>query len=244
MFGNLSLKTLFASSQVKQLLDQATLTEIAEVNSGVSSLGPDYDYPGDLCCRFYTQFDYHSSSLRMCVYEDEPFTRLDLHVDHASSSSWYCGKDVAYNFCFFDSPMECNSNLGYSGAGHSSNSKFSIESHPYSSFYLERYIPQEKGSVILFEGTDCTGKQARFYDDATSGRAQYDDYSLAMRLLYPGTPSSIMIPEGHSVELYHGAKFDLKSKTMVGSPYTDDRQQMQCQNLDDIKVNSFIVVKQ
>ena len=72
-------------------------------------------YPGDLCCRLYESANYSGNSEDACFDYDTYGADGQQTVWLSSvntASSWWCGKNVAYDFCLEDD-SECYD----SGAG-------------------------------------------------------------------------------------------------------------------------------
>ena len=61
-------------------------------------------YPGDLCCRLYEHPNYAGNTEDICYDYETYGTDGQQSVELSSSminktSSWWCGKNVAYDFC-------------------------------------------------------------------------------------------------------------------------------------------------
>ena len=95
----------------------------------VGGFVPHVQYPGDNCCHLFEDMHYGQSEnggnkkLTLCHDNDRAEFRLKDYQFNDTVESWYCGKNVWYNFCAHDDPNNCSwpdNNIG-SGAGHQRN---------------------------------------------------------------------------------------------------------------------------
>ena len=79
-------------------------------------LEPNFTSPADDCCSLYSDANFGGSIYTFCL------NGLDFRIFAAGSfndktSSWACGKGVAYDFCKNKSSDNCEGDNGNSGAG-------------------------------------------------------------------------------------------------------------------------------
>ena len=82
-------------------------------------------YPGDFCCTIYNHDAFTGTGKNFCmsdptVDEWESFYMADYDWVNVSNS-WWCGKQVQYNFCFNETDEVCYDNQGNMGAGNGRN---------------------------------------------------------------------------------------------------------------------------
>ena len=122
------------------------------------------DYPGDLCCRFYRDANYGSSYQDFCLPDSDTNGVWDMRdYDFGDQAgSFYCGKNVAYDFC--DDPADKTCKYGNGGSGAGTWASYRI-GHDDEMTYLHMtpYDVTVLGAVTLFEHPNCTGTMGRYY---------------------------------------------------------------------------------
>lgn len=87
--------------------------------------------------------------------------------------SWYCGKDVSYNFC--DDPIEdpCHWEKGNYGAGTGHDSAMG-NGDEMNVLMMRPYNAAELGAVTIYEDGDCMGRTGRLFASEIKGaKAMY-----------------------------------------------------------------------
>ena len=117
-------------------------------------------------------------------------------------SSYYCGKNVAYDFCNYDGEECWMTGAGY----HRMNSPYMDGSNDHTSYViLHPYDPAIKGAVTIFKHKDCTGHGSRFYwNPHDPGEGMYTDADLLEHALEGNSASSILVPYGYTAIWYDG----------------------------------------
>ena len=94
-------------------------------------------------------------------------------------SSWWCGKDIAYDFCDGSEDDSCQYAHGSSGAGSVMNSDADQFNNELTTIKLYEYSQADRGAVTVFEDSNCRGRGGRLYAtvDAAS-KAQYNQDEL------------------------------------------------------------------
>ena len=103
---------------------------------------------------------------RQKICHDGHRTEIDLSTLGWDNrvSSYYCGKNVWFDFCNDEIGSFCKNPQNFnSGAGHMRNYGIRFLNNHMSSAILGPYDPAEVGAVTLFEDIDCSGASARFY---------------------------------------------------------------------------------
>ena len=148
MLSKLTQSALFAVSQVEELQDQAILFNRPKISvSDVKLVEPNFTAPRDECCNLYADANYGGGApVTFCLPEggDNLFSSLDSFND--KTSSWACGKRVAYDFCNNDS---CDGDNGNSGAGNAHSSQIGND-NSMSSIHLYKYDPASQAAVTAF----------------------------------------------------------------------------------------------
>jgi hypothetical protein len=62
--------------------------------------------------------------------------------------SWYCGKNIWYDFCAHGD--ECRKGIGHSGAGHMRNGHIGSYVNGTNLAVVGKYSPEEIGAVTVF----------------------------------------------------------------------------------------------
>ena len=127
----------------------------------------------------------------------------DYYIDN-KLSAWYCGKNVAYDFCYNGMNANCDNHNGSRGAG-AAKSPLIKRENSVTVVYLYDYDVINEAAVMLFEDKDCTGTVGRFYGPAKDSSADtsinYNSAELEKHNIDANTASSMMIPYGLNVVL-------------------------------------------
>ena len=158
---------------------------------------------------------------------------LDYEGFHDNVESWWCGKNLKYEFCD-NVDGDCSWNRGISGAG---NIKSPLSGHPneMDKITLQYYDPIETGAVTAFTNLHCENWAGRL-DAAEDPELiyYYNSKDLGERHLIDQQISSVAIPQGYTLKLY---KFDgfVESEhlTLNGEPWSDSIHTMKCVDLED-----------
>jgi len=107
-----------------------------------------------------------------------------------------------------------------SGAG---NARSSVSGHNdfLDRVVLRRYDATEQGAIVTFYDSECRSDAGRF--DATidpTGRAEYNMNEMYERNVKNDTISSIMVPQGYSVELFQHDGYIGNTKIVNGGNWT------------------------
>ena len=145
-----------------------------------ANVEPNLIYPGDSCCELYKDYNYEGESLKLCyTIKDGSPQEFDLRTYDdfdQSVDSWYCGKNIAYDFCDLGVGEDCTGGRGESGAGTVRNGVIGMH-NDLTSLRIWPYDASDRGAVTVFENRDCTGATGRFY--ANSNPNMYADYMTA-----------------------------------------------------------------
>ena len=162
-------------------------------------------------------------------------------------SSYYCGKNVWYNFCKGTGGGCSGSDLS-SGAGHAKNLLLDGESFHdnVESVTLGPYDGNVMGAITLFDQADCRGSSARLYWvpwDIDGGQYILDDLEVAG--MEDNTVSSIQVPRGYTAILYKHDGFDEEVARVTGWYENELTQELGCLNILDVNdvVSSVRIVK-
>lgn len=145
-------------------------------------------------------------------------------------SSYYCGKNVWYNFCK-GTGGSCSGSSLSSGAGHTKNHIFDGQSFNdnVESVTLGPYNGDIMGAITLFASWDCRGSSARLYWvpwDADGGQYILDDLEAAG--MEDNTVSSIQVPRGYTAILYRHDGFDEELARVYGMYENEATQELSC----------------
>ena len=162
-------------------------------------------------------------------------------------SSYYCGKNVWYNFCK-GTGGNCTGSSLSSGAGHTKNYRLDGQSFNdnVESVKLGPYDGNVMGAITLFANWDCRGSSARVYwnpEDADGGQYILDDLEEAG--LEDNTVSSIQVPRGYVAILFRHDGFVEEVGRVRGWYENETTQLLGCQNLNGLndEVSSLRIVK-
>ena len=98
-------------------------------------------YPGDRCCQIFKKRDFAGDWLLACLNEGELEGEVNVrdHGFNNNMSSWWCGKDIAYDFCDGRPGTNCQAAHGTSGAGSIKNSNAHQFNNELTTMYLYSY---------------------------------------------------------------------------------------------------------
>ena len=124
--------------------------------------------------------------------------------------SYYCGKNVWFDFCN-DGEADCyGAYRSNSGAGHQKNWAVRYHANNASTLIMGPYDPRQIGAVTFFEDDDCTGGTGRFYWNPDSEWSS--TYYNMEDMIYGGSRNnsmhSLMVPKGYTAYLYANDSFD------------------------------------
>jgi len=83
-------------------------------------------------------------------------------------SSYWCGKNIAYDLCRNGPGSNCDGGNGSRGAGNI-RSSWIAKDNSMTSIYLSKYDPVEKPAVTIFTDANCKGRFGRFYGPTEIG---------------------------------------------------------------------------
>jgi len=210
--------------------------------ANIGGFTPMVQYPGDNCCTIYRdnyfgrsgarEFNQDVDDYRQTFCHSGARTAINLHETGWGDSmdSWFCGKNVWYDFCHNGVNDRCDSDYRkYAGAGHMKNRKIRENSNRTSTLILGPYDPRQIGAVTLFEDGGCSGNSGRFYWDPESGPSGtfYNEEDIIYGGLSNNTMSSMAVPAGYIVEVYNGHGFDEDMQRVVGS-FINSGEEMIC----------------
>ena len=78
------------------------------------------------------------------------------------ATGFYCGKNVAYDFCDDPAAKSCAYGNGVSGAGTWASYRIG-HNDEMTYLHMSPYDVAELGAVTLFEHPDCSGTMGRYY---------------------------------------------------------------------------------
>ena len=122
------------------LVTAAVSTTYVHVPAGTPPTN-DAQYPGDRCCALYADSYYSGSSLTACLesYASEGYVDVKDNGFNDEMTSWWCGKDIAYNFCNDNPGDDCNNGHGSLGAGSQQDSNVGDLNDKLTTLYLYEY---------------------------------------------------------------------------------------------------------
>ena len=136
-------------------------------------------------------------------------------------SSWYCGKDIAYDFCNDDPNDDCSHMNGQSGAGTARNPDTG-HGDSLTTLKLRPYDSAKLGAVLVFRDRDCSDNTGRFYANKDPNMyAEYVKSDIEYHNTYNDDIDAVMVPYGYAVDLYEDDNFSGEKKTITGEPFTD-----------------------
>ena len=200
---------------------QNALTSLYDPN--VNGFAPMVEYPGDNCCTIYSDYRYGRPGDRVpgddldshrktyCVQNEER-TVYTLSSDGWKNrmGSYYCGKNVWFDFCNGGESDCYGAYRTNSGAGHQKN--WAVRDHVNDAevLIMGPYDPRQIGAVTLFNDPDCTGGMGRFYWNPESGKSS--TYYNVEDLIFGGTRNdnadSLMVPKGYTAYIYEYDSFN------------------------------------
>ena len=135
--------------------------------------------------------------------------------------SWWCGKGVSFDLCD-DLNGYCGGKWGRSGTGNARSPWGGARSY-LMGVRLRPYDPTVRGAAVLFFGRDC--KEAAGRLDADEDPTKSADYTKDMmwdRNIWQDSISSVMVPQGYSLEIFKNDGFTGGSTVISGKEFTDD----------------------
>ena len=91
---------------------QKTLTNFAMTLLVAAQANATINYPGDLCCTLYDNYNYEGAAFSVC-YDAYRQGSQDYWLDPTYHvKSWWCGKNISYDFCEDNSGSRCQSGAG------------------------------------------------------------------------------------------------------------------------------------
>ena len=107
MLSKISSKAIYAATHVKQMLDEKIQAHHKNLT---------FAYPDDDVCMVYAEQNFGGRPYYIGLYGAD-FVDIDLRNKgyYFPPQSWYCGKDVRYQFC--DNLYACEGAIGSSGIG-------------------------------------------------------------------------------------------------------------------------------
>ena len=108
MFRSFAASALLAvtqASQLPEIYDSSHLQPSMETSASISTTDSSpvgaVVYPGDNCCTFYDTHNWEGDSFPACLPDGQSSTTGEVPSSFASKvSSWWCGKDIKYDFCY------------------------------------------------------------------------------------------------------------------------------------------------
>ena len=101
---------------------------------------------------------------------------------------------------------------------------------------LRPYDAATRGAVTLFTWPDCVAVSGRLYADENPSRdAQYTKDEMWENNIHWDDADSVYVPFGYKLTLYDSDGFSGDSEEIHGIAYSDDREEMTCQNLSNMK---------
>ena len=133
-------------------------------------------YPGDLCCRLYEHPNYAGTSEDACfdynTYGADGQQTVWLSSVN-TASSWWCGKNVAYDFC-----LSSDSSCYDSGAGNARSPRIRFDNQ-FDSIKFSYYDSAERGAVTVFTDAYCEHTSGRFQsEEAVESTAGFNDEAM------------------------------------------------------------------
>ena len=155
MLRNLATSAILGASKVQEHLTATLFPTVTPMTDST----PNVAYPGDTCCTFYADGFWGGDSKTLCATKEQTF-KLDGFND--KTSSFYCGKSVAYDLCNDGVDKDCRGGNGMTGAGTVMSAQVGKNDH-LSTVKMRPYDPTEQGAVLLFKDKDCRNDVGRFY---------------------------------------------------------------------------------
>jgi hypothetical protein len=129
------------SSDIVKSATKAFVAQEAEVPNSYgipSEIETTLGYPGDECCTLYQDDDFWVPMGRFCLNGDYNVIDMVPWGFNDRTSSYWCGKNVWYKFCYDGPGTECRWDHGESGAGHTRNPIMGHQDR-LTTLYLYRY---------------------------------------------------------------------------------------------------------
>lgn len=147
---------MVAASHAQQILPQLlTNDSIKEFSDAEENLS----YPGDLCCNLYDDGNYGGTVKKFCLgskTSGDTTWSMDDYNFHDKMSSWWCGKNVSYDFCRLRTGGSCSNDDGTSGAG---NVRVSDVGNNHNDamdrLIMRHYDASQTGAVTTFRDGGC-----------------------------------------------------------------------------------------
>ena len=134
---SLAISALVAFAQAASLPNQ---------NERRLSVADTLEYPGDNCCHLFANHLWEDGvQVKICrdthntTDAKQLFDMHDYGINDAVSS-WYCGKNVAYDFCRNGPNTNCDAGEGNRGAGNIKSS-YIEKNDSMTAVYLSEYDP-------------------------------------------------------------------------------------------------------
>merc|ERR1712038_65463 len=196
---------------------------VTDATFDTSDPEPNLRYPGNRCCSIWSDDNYSGDSWgHFCISPDGKEEIIDMHdYDfNDTAESWYCGKNVAYDFCNEQIYDSCSYGDGQSGAGTARNPDMGHDGD-LTTLKLRYFDSAKRGAVIAFRDNDCTNNSARFY--AHENPRMYAEYMKA-DIEYHNVDNdeidSVMVPYGYAVDLYSNDNFSGDVLTIKGENFS------------------------
>ena len=98
--------------------------ERPSIYSGAQPAEANTTYPGHTCCMMYASHDFNTDGGWLSVCGNGSTFDYDIATSQYSwfndeMSSWYCGKNIAFDFCKNNPGDDCSGDNGNTGAGNS-----------------------------------------------------------------------------------------------------------------------------
>ena len=163
-------------------------------------------YPGDLCCRMYEHPNYSGHTHDACfdydTYGKDGEQYVSLSNFQNVASSWWCGKNVAYDFCH-NGESDCHQ----SGAGNARSPQIGFDNH-VNGIKFSYYDSFERGAVTVFTDAYCKNVCGRFQVPEALEQTAWVNYETMFNTVYhTSNLGSVMVPYGYSFEMYNSDGF-------------------------------------
>ena len=117
-------------------------------------------YPGDHCCNLYDGGNYGGTVAKFCINKSKTSGDTTWSMDDVNfrdkMSSWWCGKNVSYDFCRLKSGGSCSGDDGTSGAGNARVKDVgNNHNNAMDRLIMRHYDASKTGAVTTFRDSGC-----------------------------------------------------------------------------------------
>ena len=197
---------------------------VTDATFDTSASEPNLSYPGDTCCQLWKDGNYTGDSKKFCYTRTDGLDQFfDMHDYDFNDTvdSWYCGKNIAYDFCDDNVSEDCSHGNGESGAGTSRNPETG-HGDDLTGLILGPYDSAKRGAIVVFRDSNCTDTTGRFFaHENPNMMAEFTKADIEFHNTENDDIDAVMVPYGYAVDLFSDDNFSGDVKTIIGEPFRD-----------------------